>query len=375
MGRNVKPKPLEGLRVCYFGHYNPSYSRNRILMKALRRAGAQVVEVCSRERGLTRYRALFRKAVRIPFDVMLVGFPGHTDMPLARLLCSLKRRPLFFDAFLSLYETSVEDRQLVKPQSFTATRLFWMDKLACWLADVVLLDTATHIDYFVQTFRIPRAKFRRVWVGADDDIMKPAPAALPPEQFTVFFYGTFIPLHGIDHIVRAAKILQDAGDNVRFVIVGNGQTFTQVRRTANDLNVSNVTFLGRVPYEALPNLMLRSHVCLGIFGDTPKAMRVIPNKVFDGLAVARPVITAETPAVHEAFTPGEHILTCRPADPQALAQAIILLKSDYDLRTRLSKLGYSLFKENFSIDALSTIVGGIVLDAMSNGHDKKVIMA
>lgn len=120
-----------GIRVCFFGHYDPDYSRNRIIIKALQRAGATVIEVHSSYKKFTRYHFLFKTVMKSQFDVMFVGFMGHTDMPLAKLICAFKKRPLVFDAFVSLYDSIVWDRQLVKPQSFQARKLYYIDRLAC----------------------------------------------------------------------------------------------------------------------------------------------------------------------------------------------------------------------------------------------------
>jgi len=344
---------LEGLRICYFGHYEPNYSRNRIIIKAFRRLGATVVEVRSSSRGIGRYRSLFKTAMSNQFDIMFVGFMSHTDMPIARLICALKRRPLVFDALVSLYDSIVWDRKLVSPRSFQAGKLYYIDRLACQLADIVLLDTETHINYFTVTFGVPRTKFRRLWVGADDEVMVPLSEVELAEPFTVFFYGSFIPLHGVEYIIQAAHILESKGEDVNFVLVGSGQTFAEAQRLTREMGVKAVRFVGRVPYEDLPRLMSASHVCLGIFGTTPKAGRVIPNKVFDAVALARPVITADTPAIREAFTHGENIYLCPSGDGAALAEAILTLKKDLLLRRRIANEGHQLFKERFTIQAIS----------------------
>lgn len=295
---------------------------------------------------------------------MFVGFPGHTDVPLGWLIASLKRRPLVFDAFLSLYDTAVFDRRTVPQNSLRAKRLFFTDKLACLLAKIVLLDTESHIRYFVDTFRLPPDKFRRVWVGTDDDVM--APKGTPPsdENFTVFFYGSYIPLHGAEYIIKAAHLLEARKARISFVMVGSGQTFCQVFRLAEDLKVRSVRFVGKVPYERLADMISQSHVCLGIFGTTPKAARVIPNKVFDALAVGRPVVTADTPAVREVFTHGENIWLVPAGDEKALAEAIITLKSDEALRHRLAANGHAIFKDRFSIDAITHDITKIILEAL-----------
>ena len=62
-------------------------------------------------------------------------------------------------------------------------------------------------------------------------------------------------------------------------------------------------------------------LCLGVFGATPKAARVVPHKVYTALAAGRPVLTADTPAVRELLRPGEEVWTMPPGDPDALPLA------------------------------------------------------
>ena len=116
----------------------------------------------------------------------------------------------------------------------------------------------------------------------------PSPAASP---FRLFVYASFIPLHGLEHIVRAVHLLErrGRGSPVEIDVVGTGATEAAIKRLAAELQVTSVRFLGACRYDELPHLMADVHVCLGIFGTSPKAERVIPNKVFDvrGLACRR----------------------------------------------------------------------------------------
>jgi glycosyltransferase involved in cell wall biosynthesis len=106
--------------------------------------------------------------------------------------------------------------------------------------------------------------------------------------------------------------------------------------------------------------MARSDVCLGIFGTSQKAARVIPNKVFDALACARAVITRDSPAVRELLTPSTEVFVCTPGDPEALADAVVTLHDD-DLRRGIAAQGHARFREAADLDALAcrlaTIVG------------------
>ncbi len=354
---------LTGLRVCRFGSYDSNYSRNVIIDKCLKRAGADIVEVRDHRSLAVRTPRLVGRALRERFDVILVGFRAHSDMLSASLLARVRGVPLIFDPLLSRYEEKVVDRQLVQPRSWLARWYRLSDACGCRLADTVLLETDTQAAYFARTFSMPASRFRRVWLGADDEVMYPrqsSASSASTRPFTVFFYGRFSPLHGVEHIIRAAAILQQRADPVRFVLVGAGQMYTMARELADRIGVDTIEFVPPVPYADLAVMMSEADVCLGSFGTTARAQRVIPNKVFDALAVRRPVLTADTPAVREVLAPGEHVWVCPPGDAEGLADAIALLKRDPDLRRSLADQGYQRFAERFSLAAIARELGEIV---------------
>ena len=348
------------MRICYFGRYDPHNLRNSLIARCLARAGADVISIRD-ERGLVaRTPALLRRALRVRFDVIIVGFRAHSDMFIASLVAKMRRVPLVFDPLTSRYEERVVDRRLVREGSWLARWYLATDKAGCKAADRILLETDAQIAYFVETFGLTREKCRRIWLGADEDVMHPRPAAVRLEAFTVFFYGRFSPLHGIEHIVKAAALLERRREAVRFVIVGGGQTYQMIRDLANQLGVSTVTFLDPVAYPELAMMMSDADVCLGTFGTTARAGRVIPYKVFDALAVGRPVITADTPAIREALTGGEDVWLCPAGDSEALANAIVTLKADPELRKRLAANGRRVFQERFSVEAMTRDLTAVV---------------
>lgn len=358
--RVVRHAPLAGLRIVHFGHFDPSYSRNRLVSKALRRAGAEVRIITDPSSFVRRTPRLLRGLHRTPADLVVIGFPGHADVIAAKMLARLRRTPVMFDAFVSLQE-SAEDRGSAQPGSARWRRLTVEDFIACRLADRVLVDTDAHGEHFVRDLGTDPRRVRRLWVGADDELMHPLPV-YDHDAFCVFVYATFIPLHGLEHVVRAASILEAFGVDVRFDVVGEGDTSAEIRALAQQLGVRSLRFLGRRPYDELPGLMARSDLCLGIFGTSSKARRVIPNKVFDALACARPVITADSPAARELLQHGHDAWLCAPGDPTAIADAIATLRSDEDLRRTIGTRGYERFMHQASIDALARDLADIVLE-------------
>jgi glycosyltransferase involved in cell wall biosynthesis len=361
-----------------FGYYyEMAYGRDvrsRILIKGLRRNGINVIDVRSRASNvppslLDRARMLKDglKALR-EADVILVGWPAWRAVYPAKLLSKLLSKPLIVDAFISLYDTEVFDRKRVREVSIEALRLYLKDKVLCELADHVLLDTEEHIKYFSETFHVPRKKFSAIYVGSDDDYFYPK-EEVENNVFLVTFHGSFIPLHGIEHIIRAMKLL-GAHDDIRCEILGSGQTYGYVSELAKALRLKNVIFHRKfLKYEELPSFIAKADVCLGIFGVTPKAKRVVPTKVYDVLAMKKPLITGDTPAIREAgIVDRRHALLVEPGNPKALAGAILELKEDKRLRRRIAEGGYALFKEKFTPKAIGERLKEVIEEVASRGQ-------
>jgi glycosyltransferase involved in cell wall biosynthesis len=356
---------LTGRRIAHLGHHDPGYSRNRIVAKALTLTGAEVTKIADGRTYLRRTPHLLRNVARDDFDAILVGFASHSDLPVARAVARRRRIPTIFDPLTSLWENAVIDRQTAPPRSAQARKYWLYDNVACRLADLVLLDTQAHIDFFCDEFRLGQAKFRRLWVGSDEEIMRPRDASpRDDDEFVVFFYGSFRPFQGVDYIVRAAHLLEQRGEPVRFRLCGDGPTYPGVRSLSERLGATNVEFLPRCSIERLAELIAGSHLCLGAFGTNSKALRVIPNKVFDALACRRPVITGDAPAVREALTDREHVWLCPMGNEEALADGIIRLRDDRQARDRIANGGHEQFRRRFSTEALAPAVGGIVRAAI-----------
>jgi len=350
------------MRICYFGTYQSTYPRNNILIEGLRQNKVEVIECCDRSTGIKKYWRLFWKhwKIRNNYDIMIIGFLGQSIIFFAKLI---SKKPIILDAFVSLYNTNVFDRKICKPKSFSAKYYYFLDKFSCYLADKVLLDTDSHIDYFVKTFNLPKEKFIRIFVGSNNSIFYPMPyIKRKKHKFLVHFHGYLVPFHGAEYIIRAAKILEKE-DIVFQFITRFDLKFYELQKLVKQLNVSNINFIETVPYEKLPEYINRADVCLGVFGLTPKIYKVIPNKIFEALACRKALITARTPAIKELLTDRKNCLLTKPGDPWDLADKILELKNNPTLKQKIAQNGYQLFKTNLTPKILGAKLKNILINA------------
>ncbi|MBP9822424.1 MAG: glycosyltransferase [Candidatus Pacebacteria bacterium] len=327
------------MKIIYFGAYDPQYSRNRVLIRGLKDNGVEVVECSDRSRSILKYLRLVFKYFRLKkdFDLMVVGFPGQEVMFLAKILT---RKPIVFDAFTSHYGGHVLDRGTSSPKSLSAFYYKFLDRYSCLLADMVLLDTNAHINFFVETFGLPVGKFKRVFVGSDSSVFYPRPDPLN-EKVVVHFHGNYIPLQGVRYIIEAAKILEN--ESIHFNLIGRGQTYDKDIDLAKKIGVKNITFIDRVGYSELADFMTQSDICLGVFGEKIKTGLVIPNKIFEALAMSKPIVTARTEAIQELLKDEENVILCQKGDPKDLANKIRELANSRDLRFKIGSNGGDLF--------------------------------
>lgn len=338
------------MHILFVSGREISYERNQVLLRALGRfAEVEAIAYPFPSRSLLAsslwlaLRSVGRLATGPSFDLCLVGFYGYF---IAQLLARTTRTPLLFDAFLSNYDTLCFDRREYAPNSWRGRLAYGLDRSTCDLAAGVILDTPRHSDYFVHTFQLSPHKLYTVPVGCNEDLFYPRPAT-KTTRLQVLTYSSYMPLHGMDTVVQAAALVKDLP--LHFRLIGAGPELARVQHLAASLPVPNLEFVPPVDKETLAAEIAGAHICLGgHFGITAKAGRVVPGKLYQMLAMARPVIAGATPANQDLLRHGRDAWLVPPGDPIALANGLRTLFTDCGLRHNLAQTGRALFKRKAS---------------------------
>ena len=306
--------------ILWWGRSDHNYSRNRIVRKLLKGMGWNLIDFSPASRGLADIQSLFQRWPKI--DLVWVPCFRHRDLASSRRWCNSKRVPLIFDPLISSYDKQVFERKKVSAESLRGRRLLRFESKLMQSADLVLADTVAHARYFEQTFEVPSERLCVVPVGAEETLFSPCQSStdIGPDPLELLFYGSFIDLQGPQVIVEAARLYK--GVDVVWTFIGDGPLSEHCTRIASGLD--NVVFEPWVPYEKLPERVRRADILLGIFGVTPKARRVIPNKVYQALACGKPVVTMHSKAYPQQLVQSDNsgIIWVEPGDASGLAEAV-----------------------------------------------------
>ncbi len=313
-------------------------------------------------RVITAYRQLIKTHRKIPpYDVMLIGYPGVFDTFLGRLLSWKRRAPLILDHYMSLYLIS-EERGLTKRSSLSGLLIRFLEGLGLHIPNLILSDTEEYIDYHCRTYKLQRKRFALVPAGADDTVFYPREDLKPPlDKFRLIYHGTFIRNHGTAAMIKALNLMVNQ-DNVILDMFGDGPEKMAAEKLAQDLKLSNIRFHGWVSSEIVAQEIAKSHLCFGAFGETMQSMITIQNKIWESMAVGRPVISGDGPAVRRILNHREDIYLVDRLNPSSIAAGIDELKSDPSLREEIARAGYRRAAEhstssigNRTVEAIATL--------------------
>ncbi len=308
-------------KVIWWGRSDLNYSRNRISRQLLQALGCQLIDFRPHLSGWGDVEAQL-KGLPTP-DLVWVPCFRHRDVEAASRWARRRAVPLVFDPLISAWQKQVYERNKFAEQSPQAQRLLSTEKKCLQLADMVLLDTALQQQMFIERFGLSAEKTAGVYVGAEQPLFSPVSLVKPrPLSTEVLFYGSFIALHGVETVIEAARLT--AGQpHLRWVLLGDGPTKAAARQQAAGL--ANVHFEDSLAYPNLPGRIAKADIVLGVFGGSQKAAQVIPNKVFQGLACGRPVITRNSDAYPAAMPNGplSGLWQIEAANPAVLADAVM----------------------------------------------------
>lgn len=337
--------------IVFWGTYDKGKPRVRLLINGLKSQGINVLEchidVWKGIEDKSQFKGFLNKLKKILFlvfaypkliikyfslpehHVVVISYMGQLDVLIFWIINRIQKKKVLWDLFISLYDTVVIDRQMIKKKSIPARILYWVEWLGVRAAGTVFMDTKTHAAYIEELYKINKGKIKHVFVGAELEKFRSPNRLKHKKRFTVLFYGQFIPLHGLETIIHAAKRLEDEKACINWIIIGKGQEQAKIDLLIKKLKIKSIKRIFWVPYEKLTQYIHEADVCLGIFNKDGKANRVVPNKVYQILSVGKPLITADTPAIRELLEETEFVKLVEPGSFVRLSDAVLKIKDRF----------------------------------------------
>ncbi|MBF0134298.1 MAG: glycosyltransferase family 4 protein [Magnetococcales bacterium] len=359
MARHGKPRC-----VCYLLAYRePRYVRSRTILQALAGLPAwQTVTAVNRSRGMARYLEMLWGLVvirwRLDPQIYILGFRGHEIFWPVRLMTW--GRILIFDAMMSPYGALKEEGKHGRIGRLLAGGVELIERGIMRWSDRVLTDTQRHRAWMAKTFQIPEEKLVALPVGAEENfpVGETVPCSLSTaadKPFEILFYGSFLPLHGVDVIVEAARLL--VGQPVRFTLIGGHPNQHDWISSAVAQAKGCLEHIGYTSFESLLTCYIpRANLCLGgPFGDTPQAARVVTGKTQQCLAMGKATVVAHGEA-GEGFVDRVNVLLVPPANPEALAEVIRWAMAHPDELAGIAQKGQQLYQQHMSVERIRAIL-------------------
>ena len=314
-----------GKRVLFLSTKNRDYIRNLQEIRILREHAAEFEEIVFSDssypkRILKVWRACLGGSWKRA-DVIFVGFSPQLVFPFLRKWN--RQKMVIIDFFISMYDTCVNDRSYFGEKSLPARILHRIDKKVLENCHHVIVDTAADGRYFSEELQAPFERMEVLYLEADTGIYDKDrySSDRDPDHdrgFRVLYFGSILPLQGVEVILEAQRILRDRND-IRFTMIGP----VDEKRVKKE-NFPYTTFYEWLSQPELAAQIAQADLCLaGHFHPTiDKAKRTIPGKAYIYEAMEKKMILGDNPANRELFAEDERHLFAEMGNAQALADMI-----------------------------------------------------
>ncbi|TDG12753.1 glycosyltransferase [Seongchinamella unica] len=371
-------------KLCIFGCYKDSelYPRNRTLIATLSSLFDSAIEIRAQTdlngngkhrpltsplgmaqaiwRSVTGFGSLYRQRDKLhDADLYYIPYPAYLDLFYLQLLTGKRHQHrIVIDSFLCLHDTIVHDRKMLKHGSILARLISRIEGYTLRQASLILIDTEQQKKLLVESYALDKNKVIVTPVGIDESTWTECPPLPLYNQFRVLFWGTFIPLHGIETIIEAARIFAKKQSNIRFTLIGDGQTADEISKKLIAQPVENLEWRRElVSAQVLRSELENSHCILGVFGTSAKTGNVIPYKAYQAMASNKILITRDSPAFRKIFGDQTTIVglyLTEPGSATLLAEAITDVFMNYDeiFKHIATRVAYDLKLSNFRLSKI-----------------------
>jgi len=319
-------KSLKDKKVFFISTKNVDYIRNTQEIQLLKKKAKSVDVIAYKDKSYgKRLIKLYSKLLFTntkKYDVVFIGFAPQLVLPFFNF--KFKKNYVIIDFFISVYDTMVDDRKKFKEGGICAKFAKWLDRACLTSAKKVICDTDAHGDYFAEEFKVDRKGINTLYLKADNDIYYPRPQDKSglEDKFVVLYFGSVLPLQGVETIMKAMDILKDKEELYFYFI---GPVGNDVKKT----EAPNIEYINWLSQEDLAEYISKADLCLaGHFnGNIGKAVRTIPGKAYIYENMNKKMILGDNKANRELFKEDDKHFFVKMSDGEALAEKILDVKS------------------------------------------------
>lgn len=290
---------VKGKRVLFITTKNIDYIRNTQELRLLEE-NAKSVEVVhsTKKKYVGRIIEIWIKLLFMSFreiDIVFIGFAPQLILPFFKW--RLRNKTIMIDFFISVYDTMIHDRKKFKDKGIIANICYYFDYITLKWAKHVITDTKADARYFIEEFKSDKSKFETLYLEADKTIYYPREQHKKEElkdKFVVLYFGSILPLQGVEVILEAVKLLKNEKD-IFFQIIG------PIPNKYSKPIQDNVKYIDWLSQEALAEHIANADLCLAghFHGDIDKAKRTIPGKAYIYATMGKEIVMGDNEANKE----------------------------------------------------------------------------
>jgi glycosyltransferase involved in cell wall biosynthesis len=208
---------------------------------------------------------------------------------------------------------------------------------------------------------VPEEKIEVITNGADLSFYQPGepdPEILRelevnPAYINLAYVGTLGMASGLEVVIEAGKILDEAGDGVCFYMVGDGARREDYQNMVEQAGLKNVRLPGRLAKEKMPALLQSMDVAFIHLKKSDLFKTVLPSKLFEAFACALPVILGVDGNAREVLEQAGAGIFIEPGNAGELVAAVRKLKKDPELLRRFGAKGLEHVRMHYDRDKLA----------------------
>jgi len=282
---------------------------------------------------------------------LFCGFAGWLASICRRTRLVLESRDMFAESITTL--TSVKEGRLIR----------WIRKLEFFLyrRGDLLVTVGPGYKRKLVAGGVPEEHIAIVTNGVDREVFDPATDGGPTraahglgDAYVVTYAGTIGMAHGLRVVLDAADVLErEPGNDVLFLLVGEGAEREELAREAAARKLASVRFLGKIPKGEMPGLLAASDCCFVHLRKAPLYTSVLPSKIFEMAHMQKPIILGVAGDAADVVREAGCGICIEPGDAVELVAAVRRLRSEPETAKAMGHAGWEYVAANYDRDVLA----------------------